>query len=102
MNSKDDKQVRGPERGGKGLSYSGEEPRDTLDQPTPPLVTRSEDNRGEAARQTEGVAVGSGAGAGGGGGAEDYDDDPHGGGGRFPTHNPKGGRGGDAPKHNSR
>jgi hypothetical protein len=100
--AKADKQPRGPERASTGVSYSGEEPRDTLDQPVPPLVERSEQNRGVPAQETEGAAVGSGAGAGGGGGPEDYDDDPQGGGGRFPTHNPKGGQGGDAPKHNSR
>jgi hypothetical protein len=67
----------------------------------PPRVARSTDNRGLAAADSEGVVVGSGAGAGGGGSPEDYDHDPQAGGGRLPTHNPKGGRGGDAPKHNS-
>ena len=68
----------------------------------PPIVRASADNRGVAASDTVGVVVGSGAGAGGGGSPEEYDPDPQAGGGRLPTHNPKGAKAGDGPKHNSR
>jgi hypothetical protein len=102
MADKGNKDPRLAEEGSRPESYSGEEPRDTLDQPPPPMVQRADNNRGVAAAPVEGVAVGSGAGAGGGGSPEDYDSDPQAGGGRLPTHNPEGGSGGDAAKHNSR
>lgn len=86
-----------PER---DIAAPDEHPPETMNQ-GPPLAVRSTANRGVAAGEVEGVAVGSGAGAGGGGSPEDYDPDPQAGGGRLPTHNPRGGRGGDAPKHNS-
>ena len=83
-------------------SSMGEDPCEIINEPKPPFVESSEDNRGKAAKPAEGAAIGSGAGAGGGGGPEDYDDDAPAGGGRFPTRSRKSGIGADAPTHNSR